>query len=71
MSSLFSNFQLTLVMHPGKITCHHLFRNCGLLHYIKNLLPLPCASQHEREQKYKTKTLVRFPENIFIDYVVV
>ena len=39
-----------------------------LLHYTKNSLSSPCTSQHKHEQKDKTKTLVKFPDHIFIDF---
>ena len=39
-----------------------------LLHYTKNSLSSPCTSQHKHEQKDKTKTLVKFPDHVFIDF---
>ena len=39
-----------------------------LLHYAKNSLSSPCTSLHKLEQKHKTKTLVKFPDHISIDY---
>ena len=39
-----------------------------LLHYTKNSLSSPCTSQHKRKQKDKTKTLVKFPDHVFIDF---
>ena len=39
-----------------------------LLHYTKNSLSSPCTGQHKHEQKDKTKTLVKFPDHIFIDF---
>ena len=38
-----------------------------LLYYTKNSLSSPCTSQHKHEQKDKTKTLVKFPDHVFID----
>ena len=38
------------------------------LHYTKNSLSSPCTSQHKHEQKDKTKTLVKFPDHVFIDF---
>ena len=37
--------------------------------YTKNSLSSPCTSQHKHEQKDKTKTLVKFPDHVFIDFV--
>ena len=39
-----------------------------LLYYTKNSLSSPCTSQHKHEQKDKTKTLVKFPDHVFIDF---
>ena len=39
-----------------------------LLHYTKNSLSSPCTSQHKHEQNDKTKTLVKFPDHVFIDF---
>ena len=30
----------------------------------------PCTSQHKHEQKDKTKTLVKSPDHVFIDFDV-
>ena len=32
-------------------------------------LSSPCTSQHKHEQKDKTKTLVKFPNHVFVDFV--
>ena len=37
--------------------------------YQKFIVFIPCTSQHKHEQKDKTKTLVKFPDHIFIDFV--
>ena len=34
----------------------------------QTLLSSPCTSQHKHEQKDKTKTLVKFPDPVFIDF---
>ena len=39
-----------------------------LLHYTKNSLSSPCTSQHKHGQKDKTKTLVKFPDHVFIHF---
>ena len=39
-----------------------------IAHYTKNSLSSPCTSQHKHEQKDKTKTLVKFPDHVFIDF---
>ena len=43
-------------------------RYCTTAHYTKNSLSSPCTSQHKHEQKDKTKTLVKFPHHVFIDF---
>ena len=39
-----------------------------LLHYAKNSLSSPCTNSHKHEQTDKTKTLVKYPDHIFIDF---
>ena len=59
-------------LHRAQIFWSWVIQHCDaigrLLHYTKNSLSSPCTSQHKHEQKDKTKTLVKFPDYVFIDF---